>query len=113
MQISNSTYDALKRVVTVVLPATAALYVTLAALWNLPNPEAVAGTLAAIATFGGVVMNISAKSWNTNDDRFDGELITTGYNEDTGLPNLELNISENPNDLLERGVVVLRAVSEV
>lgn len=110
--ISNKTYDMLKQVVTVVLPAAAALYVTLAALWDLPNPEAVAGTLAALATFGGVVMRISTNRWNESEDRYDGQLIMTGYDPDTGIPNLELNIAVNPNDLIEKGTVVLRSVDE-
>ena len=35
----NKTYDILKWVALVCLPATSALYVTLAALWHLPGPD--------------------------------------------------------------------------
>lgn len=110
--ISNKTYDLLKNVVTVVLPATATLYVTLASLWGFPNPEAVAGTFAALATFGGVVMRISTKKWDASDDKFDGELVMTGYDEDTNIPNLQLNISGDPAELVQKGTVILRSIDE-
>lgn len=108
--VSNKTYDLLKQVVTIVLPALGALYVTLAALWNLPNPEAVAGTFAALATFGGVVMKITTTKYNNSDERFDGQLVKTGVDPDTGIPNLELSITNNPNDLIAKGTVVLRSL---
>jgi hypothetical protein len=52
--ISNQTYNVLKQVVTIVLPAIATLYYTLAQIWGLPNPEEVVATIAALTTFLGV-----------------------------------------------------------
>jgi len=110
--ISNKSYDLLKRVVTIILPGLATLYASLSLVWGLPASEAVVATFAALATFGGVLLTFSTKSWDNSEDRFDGALITTGYDPDTGLPNLELNITNNPNDLIEKGTVVLRSVDE-
>lgn len=110
--ISSKMYDALKQAVTLVLPAMGALYVTLASLWDLPNPEVIAGILAALATFGGILMKVSTKSWNNSQNRFDGELIMTGYDSDTGIPDLRLRIVKDPNQLMSNGTVLLRSVDE-
>jgi hypothetical protein len=110
--ISNEKYDLLKKVVTLVLPGLATLYLALAGLWDLSNPEAVAGTLAALATFGGVLLKFSEKSWNASDTKFDGELITVGNDPDTGLPNLQLNVSTNPEELAARNSVLLRSIDQ-
>jgi Putative phage holin Dp-1 len=110
--ISNSTYDLLKRFVTLVLPGLATLYAALAAIWGLPNPEAVVATFAALATFGGVLINFSTKSWNESNAKYDGELITVGYDEDSGLPNLQLNVTSDVNELIKKPTIRLRSIDE-
>lgn len=110
--LSNKHYDLLKRIVTIILPGVATLYVTVSALWGLPNPEAVAGTLAAVATFGGVVMRFGSNSYDASEGKYDGRLVTTGYDPDTGIPSLELNISGDPRELVNKSEVVLRSVDE-
>jgi hypothetical protein len=110
--ISNKTYDLLKRFVTVVLPAFATLYAALAAVWGLPSSEAVVATCAALATFGGVLLNASGKSWNNSDGKYDGELVATGVDEDTGLPDLRLNITRDPSELLAKRTIRLRSIDE-
>lgn len=62
-QMTNKSYDILKWVALVALPATSALYLTLAALWNLPYPTEVAGTIAAIDTFLGVILGVSSNKY--------------------------------------------------
>lgn len=64
--MTNKSYDILKWVALVALPATSALYVTLAALWHLPYPTEVAGTIAAIDTFLGVLLGVSANKYTGN-----------------------------------------------
>ena len=49
--LNNKSYDILKWVALVALPAASALYLTLAGLWHLPYPTEIAGTLAAVDTF--------------------------------------------------------------
>ena len=44
--LNNKSYDILKWVALVALPAASALYLTLAGLWHLPYPTEIAGTLA-------------------------------------------------------------------
>lgn len=62
--ITGKLYDYLKWIAQVILPALGTLYVALAALWDLPAPEAVAGTILAIDTFLGALLGISQVRYN-------------------------------------------------
>ncbi|WP_289307888.1 phage holin [uncultured Phocaeicola sp.] len=64
MSMSNKTYDILKWVAMVFLPALGTLYFALAGIWNLPCGEQVVGTIAAIDTFMGVILGISSANYN-------------------------------------------------
>lgn len=72
--LSNGAYDKLKHTVAIVLPALAALYIGLAQIWHFPNPDGVAGTVAAVNTFLGVLLGFSTKSYNNSDARYAGEI---------------------------------------
>jgi len=57
--ITGKLYDYLKWIAQIFLPAVGALYIALAALWNLPAPQEVAGTILTVDTFIGVILGIS------------------------------------------------------
>jgi len=101
--LSNLTYDRLKFLVQIVIPAVSALYVGLAQIWGFPNVEQVAGTLAVIAVFLGTVLRISVKSYSNSQDRFDGTLVIDTSNDDTDVYSLEvdtpLSILNSKNEL--------------
>ena len=61
--MSNKTYDVLKSLSTIWLPASATLVLTLGNIWNLPYTEAVAGTITALAMFIGTGIGISSKEY--------------------------------------------------
>ena len=63
MKMSNQMYDILKFLCTILLPALGTLYFALAKIWNLPYAEQVVGTLAALATFIGVLIGISSYNY--------------------------------------------------
>jgi hypothetical protein len=93
-------YNFLKRGATVVLPALAALYFGLAAIWGLPKADEVVGTIAVINTFIGAVVTISSVSYNNSEAKYDG-VINVTQNPD-GTANAELNLKnyENPADVV-------------
>ena len=62
--MSNSTYDKLKFIAQVVLPAVGTLYAALAGIWGLPYAEQIVGTIVAVDTFLGVVLKISTYQYN-------------------------------------------------
>lgn len=61
--MSNKTYDVLKYIAQVVLPALGALYASLSGIWGLPYGEAVVGTVAAIDTFLGALLMIQSAKY--------------------------------------------------
>lgn len=62
--MSNKTYDILKYIAQIILPALATLYLTLASIWGLPYGEAISGTIMAVDTFLGVALKISNNNYN-------------------------------------------------
>lgn len=62
--MSNKTYDILKFVAQIVLPAVGTFYFTIAAIWNLPFAEEIVGTITAIDTMLGVTLGISTEKYN-------------------------------------------------
>jgi hypothetical protein len=64
MKISGKTYDVLKFIAQIGLPALGTLYFTLAGIWGLPAAEQVVGTVVAVDTFLGVILQISSANFN-------------------------------------------------
>ena len=58
--IPNDTYDAIKFIVTVILPAVSVLYVGLAGIWGWPYADEVSRTIAVVYTFLCAIMGISS-----------------------------------------------------
>lgn len=63
MKLKNETYDMLKWIAQILLPALGTLYFAIANIWRLPNAEQVVGTITAIDTFLGVLLGISSDSY--------------------------------------------------
>lgn len=61
--MSNKTYDILKYVAQIVLPALGTLYFALASIWHLPYGEEIVGTITAVDTFLGAVLMISSSNY--------------------------------------------------
>ena len=64
MKLSNSTYDVLKWIVMIVIPALTTAYVGLAAIWGFPYAEEIAKTSAVICTLLGALLGISTAQYN-------------------------------------------------
>ena len=62
--MSNKTYDILKYIAQIILPAIGTLYFALAGIWGFPYGEHIVGTIAAIDTFLGVILGISSINYN-------------------------------------------------
>lgn len=65
MKMTNETYDKLKFVAQIVLPAAGTLYFALAGIWGLPYGEQIVGTITAIDAFLGAVLKISTDQYNS------------------------------------------------
>ena len=62
--MSNKTYDMLKWVALIVLPALATLYAVLSTIWGLPFGEQIPATITAVDAFLGALLGISTVRYN-------------------------------------------------
>ena len=62
--MKNSTYDILKYIAQIVLPALGALYFALSQIWGLPYGEEIVGTITALDCFLGAILGISTMAYN-------------------------------------------------
>lgn len=63
MKMSNKTYDIVKYIAQIVLPAAGTLYFALAGIWGFPYGEQIVGTITAVDTFLGVCLGLSSASY--------------------------------------------------
>lgn len=66
--MSNKTYDALKWLAQIALPALGTLYWALSAIWGLPFGEQIVGTVTALDAFLGALLGISTAQYNRDKD---------------------------------------------
>ena len=69
MKFNNKTYDVLKYIAMILLPAIGTLYFALASIWNLPYSEQIVGTITAIDAFIGALLGISTYNYNNSGDK--------------------------------------------
>ena len=67
MKLSNTTYDILKWIATLLLPALGTLYFALASIWGFPYGEQIVGPITAVDPFLGVFLGISTSSYKKMD----------------------------------------------
>lgn len=65
--MSNKTYDVLKFIAQILLPALGTLYFALASIWGLPYGEQIVGTITAVDAFLGAILGISTKKYNEGE----------------------------------------------
>lgn len=107
--ITGKTYDALKYIALVVLPALGTLYFTLSGLWGLPSAEEVVGTIVAVDAFLGVVLQLSSSAYAKSDARFDGAI---NVEEDDQLKRFSLELNGDPNEIDSKDQVVFKINKE-
>ena len=61
--MSNQTYDTLKFIAQIVLPALGTLYFAIAGIWGLPYGEQIVGTITAVDAFLGAILKISSDQY--------------------------------------------------
>ena len=66
MKFSNRTYDLLKELTTVWLPALGTLYFALSGIWGFPYGEQIVGTITAVVTFLGVCLHLSTNNYRSD-----------------------------------------------
>ena len=63
MKMSDKTYDILKYIAQIVLPALGTLYFALAKIWQFPYGSEIVGTITAVDAFLGALLKISTDQY--------------------------------------------------
>lgn len=69
MKLSNETYDRLKWVTLILLPAVEVLWLTVGKIWGFPYLVEIGSTIAAIDVFLGSLLGISTKNYRIEKDQ--------------------------------------------
>lgn len=64
MNMTNKTYDILKYIALIVLPAVATLVIAITGIWGLPYGEPIAATITALDAFLGALLGVSSSKYN-------------------------------------------------
>lgn len=67
MRISDGTYDFLRAIADLILPALGALYFALAGIWNFPYGEQIVGTITAIVAFLDIVLKVLKRNYDKEE----------------------------------------------
>ena len=68
MKFENKTYDILKWVCIIVLPAIATLYRGVGMIWSLPYVEEIPQTIIVIDAFLGALLGVSTIQYHNDKD---------------------------------------------
>lgn len=63
MKMSNKTYDLLKWVALITLPAFVTLVAAVGEIWNIPHYSQIAATIAAVDAFLGACLQVSSSNY--------------------------------------------------
>lgn len=81
MLLKNETYDQLKNLALIIIPALATCIISISDIWGFSNGGKIAGTVTAIGVFLGVVLKISTKKYNDKQNAdSEGEGDHVDYN---------------------------------
>lgn len=109
--LSNRTYDGLKFVAQILLPAVGTLYFTTAQIWGLPKAEEVVGTVTAVDVFLGLLLGLVAKQYSNSDARYDGAIVVEEDVDGRKKFNLEL-MTDDPYSLDKQKEVTFKVKSK-
>lgn len=93
------TYDRLKFYAQIVLPALATLVFVLGALWDFDYTTQIVGTITAVDTFLGVILQLSSNTYYKQGSNFDGELKMVS--DDTGKQKVVFDVESDPETVIK------------
>lgn len=118
MNISSKTYDVLKWISRLVLPAIGSLYFGLSEIWSLPYATEVVGTITVVVAFSNSLLGISQQKFNkenvTDVIPLVGVLNIVPEADDVKTAQIVFNDTEIVKKLAEdpTGNIALRVVSK-
>lgn len=103
--LSARSYDALKFLAQIGLPALGSLYFALAAIWGLPNSGQVVGTVTVVDGLLGALLGLSTASYKASGAKYDGEINIIEHPE---KKTFSLDLKSDPEELENKKEVVFK-----
>lgn len=111
LTLKDKTYSYLKFIALVVMPAMALLYLVLAGVWNLLQPEIVVATILVANLLLGVLLGMSSRQYQTaTQGEFVGFLNVTKHQD--GKKTVELEFPGDPHDIDKHDRVTFKVRKE-
>lgn len=97
--MNDKTYDILKRVALIVVPALATFVNAVGIVWGVPYTNEVTATLTAFGVFLGAAIGISSKNYEPDTH---GNLVVTKHNE------VYADFTAEPSNLKDGDTIILK-----
>ena len=97
--MNDKTYDILKRLALIVIPALATFVNAAGMVWGLPYTNEITATITAFGVFLGATLGISSKNYEPETH---GNLVVTGSND------VYADFAHEPEKLKDGDTIVLK-----
>lgn len=97
--MNDKTYDILKRVALIVVPALATFVNAVGIVWGVPYTNEVTATITAFGVFLGAAIGISSKNYEPDTH---GNLVVTKHNE------VYADFTPEPSNLKDGDTIILK-----
>lgn len=97
--MNDKTYDILKRVALIVVPALATFVNAVGIVWGVPYTNEVTATITAFGVFLGAAIGVSSKNY---DPETHGNLVVTKHND------VYADFTAEPSNLKDGDTIILK-----
>ena len=97
--MNDKTYDILKRVALIIIPALATFVNAAGMVWGLPYTNEITATITAFGVFLGAALGVSSKNYEPETH---GNLVVTGSND------VYADFAHEPEKLKDGDTIVLK-----
>lgn len=97
--MNDKTYDILKRIALIVVPALATFVNAVGIVWGVPNTNEVTVTITAFGVFLGAAIGVSSKNYEPETH---GNLVVTNHNE------VYADFTAEPSNLKDGDTIILK-----
>ena len=97
--MTNKTYDALKYVAIIIIPALATFANAVGIVWGIPHTNDAAMTITAFGVFLGAILGVSSKNYTPETH---GDLVVTKHDE------VYADFAAEPANLKDGDTIVLK-----
>lgn len=97
--MNDKTYDILKRIALIVIPALATFVNAVGIVWGVPYTNEVTATITAFGVFLGAALGVSSKNYEPETH---GDLVVTKHDE------VYADFTAKPSELKDGDTIVLK-----